>query len=40
VIRFWNNEVLEAIESVVARIEVELWMSPPQAPPASGRGAK
>ena len=38
VIRFWNNEVLEAIESVVARIEVELLKAPPPAPPAGGRG--
>jgi len=39
VIRFWNNEVLENIESVVSRIELELRDSPPPAPPAGGRGA-
>jgi very-short-patch-repair endonuclease len=38
VMRFWNNEVLEAIESVVSRIEVKLRNSPSPAPPASGRG--
>jgi very-short-patch-repair endonuclease len=38
VVRFWNNEVLEAIESVVSRIEFELRESPPPAPPASGSG--
>jgi very-short-patch-repair endonuclease len=40
VIRFWNTEVLESLETVVRRIEVELRTSPPPAPPASGRGAQ
>jgi very-short-patch-repair endonuclease len=38
VMRFWNNEVLKAIESVVSRIEFRLRNFPPPAPPASGRG--
>jgi len=37
-IRFWNNEVLENIEGVVSRIERELLICPPPAPPACGRG--
>jgi very-short-patch-repair endonuclease len=38
VLRFWNTEVLESVESVVSRIEAELLKTPPPAPPASGRG--
>jgi very-short-patch-repair endonuclease len=38
VVRFWNNQVLENIESVVARIELALGNCPPPTPPASGRG--
>lgn len=38
VVRFWNNEALEASESVVSRIEFELRDCPPPAPPASGGG--
>jgi very-short-patch-repair endonuclease len=39
VIRFWNSEVLESLEAVAQRIELELRTGPPPAPPASGRGA-
>jgi very-short-patch-repair endonuclease len=38
VLRFWNTEVLENIEGVISRIELELAIAPPPAPPASGRG--
>jgi very-short-patch-repair endonuclease len=37
-IRFWNNEVLEDVEAVISRIELEVRTPPPPAPPASGRG--
>ena len=44
VIRFWNNEVMENLDGVLARILEVLEASvpplapPPPAPPASGRG--
>ena len=38
VIRFWNNEVIENIEGVLATILATLETGPPPAPPASGRG--
>ena len=40
VLRFWNNEVIENIEGVVSRIELELLKSPPPTPLAGGRGAR
>ncbi len=38
VLRFWNTEVLESVESVISGIEAELLKAPPPAPPASGWG--
>lgn len=38
VIRFWNNEVLESIDWVVAEIERVLATCPPPTPPVNGRG--
>jgi very-short-patch-repair endonuclease len=39
VVRFWNNDVLERMDGVVAEIERALLTRPPPTPPASGRGA-
>ncbi|MEG8031631.1 endonuclease domain-containing protein [Sphingomonas aurantiaca] len=38
VIRFWNNDVLERLEGVVAEIARVLAERPSLTPPASGRG--
>ena len=37
-IRFWNNDVLEKIEGVVAAIEQALADRPSPTPPGNGRG--
>ena len=37
-IRFWNNDVLENIERVVAAIEQALAVRPSPTPPGNGRG--
>jgi very-short-patch-repair endonuclease len=39
VIRFWNNEVSENIEGVMATIDSALEKPSPQPSPASGRGS-
>ena len=42
VIRFWNNQVMNDMDSVVRQIAAtlaEMSTPPPPAPPASGRGA-
>ena len=38
VLRFWNNDVLENVDGVVAVIEAELRDRPSPTPPAGGRG--
>ena len=38
VLRFWNNDVLENVDGVVAVIESELRDRPSPTPPACGRG--
>lgn len=40
VIRFWNNDVLERIDGLVAEIELALSTCPPPPPPTIGRGDK
>jgi very-short-patch-repair endonuclease len=40
VIRFWNNDVIERVEGVIAEIERALLDSPPPPPPVKREGSE